>query len=203
MKYIYTAVFTPNEDGTKIHARIPDLPGCVTTGHDLQDAIDQITDAASGWLVVAEDEELPIPAASKQAEIAHGALDTLSMVCVDTAAYRTQTGTQADLLSALSALSANMSDERPSLCRHRRRHCPCHHVQANRFRPDTEGIRGPAGKVPGPGLQVGKRRLQLHPEISGRDRTEAGHEAGCPPAAEQLRLIKIFCHRRQNTKPFS
>ena len=111
MKYIYTAVFTPNEDGTKIHARIPDLPGCVTTGHDLQDTIDQITDAASGWLVVAEDEELPIPAASKQAEIAHGALDTLSMVCVDTAAYRTQTGTQADLLSALSALSANMSDE--------------------------------------------------------------------------------------------
>ena len=65
MKYIYTAVFTPNEDGTKIHARIPDLPGCVTTGHDLQDAIDQITDAASGWLVVAEDEELPIPAASR------------------------------------------------------------------------------------------------------------------------------------------
>ena len=80
MKYIYTAVFTPNEDGTKIHARIPDLPGCVTTGHDLQDAIDQITDAASGWLVVAEDEELPIPEASKQAEIAHGDLDTLSMV---------------------------------------------------------------------------------------------------------------------------
>ena len=63
MKYIYTAVFTPNEDGSKIHARIPDLPGCVTTGHDLQDAIDQITDAASGWLVVAEDEGLPIPAA--------------------------------------------------------------------------------------------------------------------------------------------
>lgn len=59
MKYIYTAVFTPNEDGTKIHARIPDLPGCVTTGHDLQDAIDQITDAASGWLVVAEDEGCP------------------------------------------------------------------------------------------------------------------------------------------------
>ena len=27
MKYIYTAVFTPNENGTKVHARIPDLPG--------------------------------------------------------------------------------------------------------------------------------------------------------------------------------
>lgn len=108
MKYIYPAVFTPSKDGTKIHARIPDLPGCVTTGHDLQDAIGQITDAASGWLVVAEDEELPIPVATRQTEITHGKLDTLSMVCVDTAAYRAQASTQADLLSALSA---DMSDE--------------------------------------------------------------------------------------------
>ena len=80
MKYIYTAVFTPNEDGTKIHARIPDLPGCITTGHDLQDAIDQITDAASGWLVVAEDEGMPIPAATKQAEIARSEADAVSMI---------------------------------------------------------------------------------------------------------------------------
>ena len=61
MKYIYTAVFTPNEDNTKFYARVPDLPGCITTGASLEDAINQITDAASGWLVVAEDEGLDIP----------------------------------------------------------------------------------------------------------------------------------------------
>ena len=48
MKYTYTAVFTPTEDGTEFYARVPDLPGCITTGDDLDDAIDQITDAASG-----------------------------------------------------------------------------------------------------------------------------------------------------------
>jgi predicted RNase H-like HicB family nuclease len=44
MKYMYTATFTPDENGLKYYARIPDLPGCITTGSDLQDAIRQITD---------------------------------------------------------------------------------------------------------------------------------------------------------------
>ena len=56
MKYIYTATFVPNEDGTKCYCRVPDLPGCITTGSSIDDAIEMITDAASGWLVVAEDE---------------------------------------------------------------------------------------------------------------------------------------------------
>ena len=56
MKFIYTATFVPNEDATKFYCRVPDLPGCITTGDNLEDAIEMITDAASGWLVVAEDE---------------------------------------------------------------------------------------------------------------------------------------------------
>lgn len=112
MKYIYTAVFTPNEDGTKIYACIPDLPGCVTTGRDLQDAIDQITDAASGWLVVAEDEGLPIPAVTKQTEITHGELDELSMIRVDTIAYRAQTDTRSVRKNvSLPAWMANLADK--------------------------------------------------------------------------------------------
>lgn len=112
MKYIYTAVFTPNEDGTKIHARIPDLPGCITTGHDLQDAIDQITDAASGWLVVAEDEGMPIPAATKQAEIARSEADAVSMIRVDTIAYRAQTDTRSVRKNvSLPAWMANLADK--------------------------------------------------------------------------------------------
>ncbi len=53
MKYIYTAIFTPNKDKSKYYCRISDLPGCITTGNSLDDAIEMITDAASGWLVVA------------------------------------------------------------------------------------------------------------------------------------------------------
>ena len=64
------------------------LPGCITTGRNLQDAIDQITDAASGWLVVTEDEDLPIPSATAQSQITCAAEAQLSMIRVDTIAYR-------------------------------------------------------------------------------------------------------------------
>jgi len=117
MKYIYTAVFTPNEDGTKIHARVPDLPGCITTGRDLQDAIDQITDAASGWLVVAEDEGLPIPAASSQTEIARTADAELSMIRVDTISYRAMTDTRSVRKNvSLPAWMASLADRQGVNC---------------------------------------------------------------------------------------
>ena len=71
MKYIYSAVFTIDESTGKVYARVPDLPGCVTTGNNLNDAIEQITDAASGWLVVAEDEDLEIVEPTPQEKIRH------------------------------------------------------------------------------------------------------------------------------------
>ena len=95
MNYIYTAVFTPNDDSTKFYARIPDLPGCITTGFSLKDAIDQITDAASGWLVVAEDEGLAIPQPTPQADVDRSSGDFLSLISVDTIAYRAATETKA------------------------------------------------------------------------------------------------------------
>lgn len=95
MKYIYSAIFSPLEDGSGFCARIPDLPGCITTGKDLHDAIAQITDAASGWLVVAEDEELPIPAATVQSELKHECDCLLSIIQIDTIAYRALTDTRA------------------------------------------------------------------------------------------------------------
>ena len=53
MKYIYTAIFVPNEDGTKYYCRVPDLPGCITTGSNIDDAIEMITDAR-GIFVMAD-----------------------------------------------------------------------------------------------------------------------------------------------------
>lgn len=117
MKYIYSAMFTPNEDGTKYYARVPDLPGCITTGHDLQDAIDQITDAASCWLVVAEDEEDPIPAATPQANLEHEAGAVFSLIQVDTIAYRAMTDTRAVRKNvSLPAWMANLADKRGINC---------------------------------------------------------------------------------------
>lgn len=117
MKYIYSAVFTPNEDGTKFFARVPDLPGCVTSGRSLQDAIDQVTDAASGWLVVAEDEGLPISASTPQSALEHEPGDVFSLIQIDTLAYRALTDTRAVRKNvSLPAWMADLADRRGINC---------------------------------------------------------------------------------------
>lgn len=117
MKYIYTAVFTQDENGQKVYARVPDLPSCITTGHNLQDAIDQITDAAAGWLVVAEDEGISIPAATPQSKLKVDAVDELSMIRIDTIAYRALTDTRAVRKNvSLPAWMANLADKQGINC---------------------------------------------------------------------------------------
>lgn len=117
MKYIYSAVFVPNDAGTKLFASIPDLPGCVTSGHDLHDAINQVTDAAASWLVVAEDEGLTIPPASPQTSLAHDPGTIFSVIQVDTLAYRAQTDTRAVRKNvSLPAWMAELADKRGINC---------------------------------------------------------------------------------------
>ena len=95
MKYIYTALFTPIEDGSGYYAKVPDLPGCITTGNSLSDAIDQITDAMSAWRVVAEDEGEPIAPPSPQEKLSVDAGTICSLISADTIEYRAQTDTRA------------------------------------------------------------------------------------------------------------
>jgi predicted RNase H-like HicB family nuclease len=117
MKYIYSAVLTPDEAGGKYYARVPDLPGCVTTGRDLQDAIAQITDAASGWLVVAEDEGFNIPAPTAQEDIARAPGCVFSVIQVDTIAYRALTDTRAVRKNvSLPAWMADLAEKRGINC---------------------------------------------------------------------------------------
>ena len=115
MRYVFTATF--KVDGNKVYARVPDLPGCITTGKDIPDAISQITDAASGWLCVAEDEALPVSAPTPQAEIAHDPEDILSLIQVDTIAYRAATDTRAVRKNvSLPAWMANLADKKGINC---------------------------------------------------------------------------------------
>lgn len=86
MKYIYPALIA--QKCGKYIACVPDLPGCISSGCDLEDAVEQIADAASGWLVVAEDEGLVIPDASPQSCLVRNPEDILSLIRVDTVAYR-------------------------------------------------------------------------------------------------------------------
>lgn len=117
MKYIYTATFEPNATRTKYYCRVPDLPGCITTGDTLDDAIEQITDAAGGWLVVAEDEgnEIPAPTSQKDLNIPEGA--SCSLIRIDTIAYRAATDTRAVRKNvSLPLWMANLADKRGVNC---------------------------------------------------------------------------------------
>lgn len=117
MKYIYSAIISPLEDSASWCARVPDLPGCVTTGKDIPEAIDMITDAASLWLVVAEDKGMPIAEPTPQNELARGADDVCSLIQLDTLAYRAQTDTRAVRKNvSLPAWMANLADKRGINC---------------------------------------------------------------------------------------
>lgn len=117
MKYIYTATFVPNEDGTKYYCRVPDLPGCITTGSSIDDAIEMITDAASGWLVVAEDEGNEIPTATPQHMLDIPVNAACSIIRIDTFAYRAATDTRAVRKNvSLPAWMATLAEKRGVNC---------------------------------------------------------------------------------------
>lgn len=92
MVYIYTA--TIHEENGTFYAAVPDIPGCITTGSSLSDAIDQIADALAACLCTLEDEGDIIPHASAQASVAHEPTDICTLVRVDTIAYRAATDTR-------------------------------------------------------------------------------------------------------------
>jgi len=118
MKYIYTAILIPEEDGSGFFARIPDLPGCITTGKDIPDAVEQITDAASIWLVDAEDdhpEDINPPTVQNKLDHPDNAI--LTMIQIDTISYRAAIDTRAVRKNvSLPAWMANLADQRGINC---------------------------------------------------------------------------------------
>ena len=65
MKLTYPACFYPCEEKPGAYTvEVPDLPGCVSQGDTLADAILMGTDAASGWVLDELEDGRPAPAAS-------------------------------------------------------------------------------------------------------------------------------------------
>lgn len=115
MRYTFTAVIT--QKSGKCYARVPDITGCVTTGKDIEDAIVQIADALSGCLVVWEDQGILIPPATAQKDIPHDTADVLTLVSVDTVAYRAQTDTRSVRKNvSIPAWMANMAERQGINC---------------------------------------------------------------------------------------
>ncbi|MCL5290337.1 MAG: type II toxin-antitoxin system HicB family antitoxin [Bacillota bacterium] len=92
MKYVYPAVFTPLDSG-EYDVRIPDLPGCLTCGKNLTDAIEMAGDAAAMWLCDAEDNKESIPSPSEKLSAEYPQF--ISLVLADTDKYRQENDNRA------------------------------------------------------------------------------------------------------------
>jgi len=67
-KYTFPAVFDPNENGGYT-VTFPDLPGCITEGDDLDEALAMAAEAMALHLYGMERDGDPIPEPSKPAEV--------------------------------------------------------------------------------------------------------------------------------------
>lgn len=86
-KYIYPAIFTPEENG-KFSIYFPDMDGCYTCGNDLGDGMEMAQDALSLMLTHLEDEKRELPPASpiNELEVKDGGFATY--ISCGTAIYR-------------------------------------------------------------------------------------------------------------------
>lgn len=95
MKLVYPALFSPWEDGDGYTVQFPDLPGCVTEGDSLPEAIDMAQDAASGWVLGELEDGNSIPCASAPGSV-HAAPDEfVSLIVLDMDAYAEKYGEKA------------------------------------------------------------------------------------------------------------
>lgn len=115
MRKVYPALLSTKESGGFV-IRVPDVPGCVTSGRDMEEALDNIRDALAGCLCVLEDTGNPLPEASTPAAIAADQA-TVVLVDVDLLEYRKETDTQAVRKNvSMPAWLSYMADKRGVNC---------------------------------------------------------------------------------------
>ncbi len=96
MKLIYPAIFKPFSDQSGGYVvEFPDLPGCVTEGKDLEQAIEMGIDAASGWILGELEDGEQIPRASNYSEIAVENGCMVNMLLLDIDSYEEKYGEKA------------------------------------------------------------------------------------------------------------
>lgn len=96
MKLVYPAYFSPLEEKEGYCVTVPDLPGCVTEGDNLADAILNAIDAASGWVLDELEDGNEAPKPTKQNEIKiENEKDFVSMIALDMDAYAEKYGNKA------------------------------------------------------------------------------------------------------------
>lgn len=96
MKLTYPACFYPDEEKHGAYAVVvPDLPGCVSGGNTLAEAILMGTDAASGWVLDELEDGKTAPKASPIESIVPDPGGFVSMLVLDIDSYAEKYGDKA------------------------------------------------------------------------------------------------------------
>ena len=98
MKLIYPACFYPCDEMQGAYTVVvPDLPGCVTEGVNLAEAIAMAQDAASGWVLDELEEGRSAPAASALERVHADEYENgfVSLIVLDMDAYAEKYGKKA------------------------------------------------------------------------------------------------------------
>jgi predicted RNase H-like HicB family nuclease/post-segregation antitoxin (ccd killing protein) len=89
MRYVYTAIFSPESDNKDaLNVNFPDLPGCHTCGDGLDDAIKMAEDVLCLCLYDMEQESKPIPVATPPQGVKTEVGEFITAISVDTDNYR-------------------------------------------------------------------------------------------------------------------
>lgn len=97
MRLVYPIILIPFDDNSGGYTvEVPDLPGCVTQGDDLADALYMAEDAASGWVLDELEDGKPAPKASRQEDVHSDEPGAqTSLVVLDMDAYADKYGKKA------------------------------------------------------------------------------------------------------------
>ena len=95
MKLIYPACFYKSEEDGSYAVTVPDLPGCVSGGNTLAEAILMATDAASGWVLDELEDGKAAPNASVPADVHPDPGGFVSLLVLDMASYAEAHGNKA------------------------------------------------------------------------------------------------------------
>lgn len=94
MKLVYPAIFTPFDNTDGYTVEVPDLPGCVTEGDSLVDAIEMAVDAASGWILDELEAGHSVPAASAPVDVAAPDGSFVNLLVLDMTSYSEKYGSK-------------------------------------------------------------------------------------------------------------
>lgn len=95
MKLLYPAIFTPCLEHDGYTVEVPDLPGCVSEGENLAEAIEMGADAASGWILGELEDGNSYPAASDFNSVVAPKGSFVNLLVLDIDAYAEKYGNKA------------------------------------------------------------------------------------------------------------